>query len=601
MAQLFTDYGFLLFGVVKIAIMLGFFLNIAPVVVLVERRQAALIQDRIGPNRARITLPGILLKGALATPALGAAAGIALLCFKLSPANPPLVGVDRGFWMAELAVLVGWTHALLFSLFARGGGKATSDVALFFQKMEDPRWIFYTGVILHVTLAVAYGGLHGELANGAATAFAFGGPALLAGTLVAIGAYVGYHIPAGPVDLRLGGLFHSMADALKVVWKEDFIPPNADKLLHSLAPLIALFPALVTFAVVPFGDTLCIGATKEGLWDITKIAATAPDAAGVCAEGAGVSMQIADLNVGILFMFAIAGTGIVGAAIAGWSSDNKWSLLGGLRAASQMVSYEVAMGLSLVGAFMIYGTPRLGEMVRWQQNNAWGIFVQPLAFFLFFAAAIAEQKRTPFDAPEGESEIIAGYFVEYSSFKFLMFLTGEYLELVISSAVLVTVFLGGWTLPWILPGGVHIAFGETVVFDAALSPIVIAILGVLTFFGKVILFAFLQIFIRWTVPRFRYDQIMAFGWKMLLPATIANLVVTGIFVLLLQGAGPSVSATMKIIADLTHAVVVAAIVFVVVRFVLLLLSPIERGRFTTSTTAARAARLGGVKEEPMGA
>ena len=597
-AKLFNDYGWAIFGVIKIAIMLGFFLNIAPVTVWVERRQAALIQDRVGPNRARIIVPGILLKGALATPALLGAAGIAYVCFNAYPPRPPVFGVDRGFWMAELAVFMAWTHLLLLASVARRS-EAVGFLEDFLAKMEDPRWIFYTGLIGHVTLAVAFSGLSGDVARAAARNFAYAGPISLIAVLGGSALYLGWRMPDGPIDLRLGGLFHSIADAMKVVWKEDFIPPNADKLLHSLAPLIALFPALATFAVIPFGDTLCVG-TTNGLLDPAKIAATAPDMNGLCAEG-GFSMQIADLNVGILYMFAIAGTGIVGAAIAGWSSDNKWSLLGGLRAASQMVSYEVAMGLSLVGAFMVYGTPRLGEMVRWQQNNAWGIFVQPLAFFLFFAAAIAEQKRTPFDAPEGESEIIAGYFVEYSSFKFLMFLTGEYLELVISSAVLVTIFLGGWTLPFLRTDGVHLAFGDTVLWHSAMSPVVVAILGVVVFFGKVVALTFGQIFIRWTVPRFRYDQIMSFGWKMLLPAAIANLVVTGIAVLLAQGASAPVQATLRILAGVTHAAVLIAILYVVVKFVLLLLSPVERKKFTNSAVAVRSARLGGVKEEPMGA
>jgi NADH-quinone oxidoreductase subunit H len=597
-AKLFTDYGWAIFGVIKIAIMLGFFLNIAPVAVWVERRQAALIQDRLGPNRALITVPGILLKGALATPALLAAAGVAYVSFNAFPPRPPVFGVERGFWMSELAVFLAWTHLLILASVARRS-EAIGFLEDFLAKMEDPRWIFYTGLIGHVTLAVAYGGLSGDVARAAARNFAFAGPISLIAVLGGAALYMGWRMPDGPVELRLGGLFHSIADAMKVVWKEDFIPPNADKLLHSLAPLIALFPALVTFAVIPFGDTLCVGATN-GLLDVGKIASTAPDLNGVCADG-GFSMQIADLNVGILFMFAIAGTGIVGAAIAGWSSDNKWSLLGGLRAASQMVSYEVAMGLSLVGAFMVYGSPRLGDMVRWQQNNAWGLFVQPLAFFLFFAAAIAEQKRTPFDAPEGESEIIAGYFVEYSSFKFLMFLTGEYLELVISSAVLVTVFLGGWTLPFFRPDGIHVMFGETLIWHSPISPAVMALLSVVVFFGKVVLLTFGQIFIRWTVPRFRYDQIMAFGWKMLLPAAIANLVITGIGVLLAQGASAPVQATLRILAHLSHAVVVAAVAYLAIRFVLLLLSPIERKKFTKSATAVRAARLGGVKEEAMGA
>jgi len=367
--------------------------------------------------------------------------------------------------------------------------------------------------------------------------------------------------------------------------------------LHALAPLISLFPALVTYAIIPFGDTLCFGQTPEGYLDLASPLAQVPRL-GTCASG-GIDLQIADLNVGILYLFALGGTGIVGAAIAGWSSDNKFSLLGGLRAASQMVSYEVAMGLSLVGAFMIYGSTRLADMVRWQSENAWGIFVQPLAFFLFFAAAIAEQKRTPFDAPEGESEIVAGYFLEYSSMKFVMFYTGEYVEVMISSAVLVTIFLGGWTLPFLYRDGVTIALGDSVLWQASLGHVAVTILGVLTFFVKVTLLSFGQIFIRWTLPRFRYDQIMAFGWKLLLPASIANMVVTGLVTLLIDQAGPAVGSTMRALGDVSRFVVVLAAAVVLVRLILLLLSPVERDRFTKSTSAARAARLGGIKEGPM--
>lgn len=598
MIKFISEYQVLIFGLIKIAIMLGFFLNMAPVLVFIERRQAALIQDRVGPNRAVITVPGLILKGALATPALLAAAAVAGVCFALVPANPPETGVGRGFWMAEFAVLFAWSHALILAGFVRVSGSVANPLESFLREMEDPRWIFYTGLILHVTLAVAYGGLSGPNAAAAEKAFALGGPAALAGVLAIVGAYLGYRIPSGKVDLRAAGLFHSIADAIKFAFKEDFVPPHADKLLHSLAPLISLFPALVTFAVIPFGDNLCFGQT-DGMLDITKLADTAARGA-ICAEGQStVSLQIADLNIGILYLFAVAGTGIVGAAIAGWSSDNKWSLLGGLRAASQMVSYEVAMGLSLAGAFMIYGTPRLGEMVRWQAENSWGIFVQPLAFFLFFAAAVAEQKRTPFDAPEGESEIIAGYFVEYSSFKFAMFYTGEYAEVVTSSALLTTIFLGGWTLPFLQRDGLHIQFGDTVLFHAAVSHLTLSILGVLTFFGKVVALSFGQIFIRWTVPRFRYDQIMSFGWKMMLPAALANLVVTGLAMLVVDSAGPSVTSALRLLADLSNAVVVAAMLYVVIKFAMLLLSPVEREKFTASTAAARAARFGGTPETPM--
>src|SRR5690606_27708651 len=244
-------------------------------------------------------------------------------------------------------------------------------------------------------------------------------PAVLAFVIAGGAAYAVYSIRNEPrIGLRLAGLLHPAADGLKTMFKEDFVPPNADRFLHGLAPFISFFPALVVLAVVPFGDTLCFG-TTDGSIDFGALAAVVPQS-GVCTEGA-VSLQVVDLNIGILYFFALAGTGIVGAALAGWASDNKFSLLGGLRAASQMVSYEVTLGLTIIGAVMIYGTLRIDEMVRWQGEHAWGIFVQPLAFFLFFAASVAEAKRIPFDIPEGESEIVAGYFTEYSGMKFAMF------------------------------------------------------------------------------------------------------------------------------------------------------------------------------------
>jgi NADH-quinone oxidoreductase subunit H len=318
----------------------------------------------------------------------------------------------------------------------------------------------------------------------------------------------------GPVRANIGrfrfwGLLHSMADAVKMLWKEDFIPPRSDKFLHALGPMVSMFPALVTFAVVPFGDTVC-----------PKMLGEALTGDAVCENP--ISMQVAPLNVGILFLFAIAGTGIVGAAVAGYSSDNKYSLLGGLRAASQMVSYEVTMGLAIVGALMIYGTVDLAEMVRWQGDHVWGILVQPLAFILFFTAAIAETKRVPFDLPEGESELVGGYFTEYSGMKFGMFFTGEFVEVIVSSAVLTTIFLGGWHIPGLGRDGSF--FG----WHAGLSHGVVTGLQIGAFVVKVLMLCWLQLMIRWTVPRFRYDQLMKLGWQYLLPLSLVNIVATAL-------------------------------------------------------------------------
>jgi len=312
-----------------------------------------------------------------------------------------------------------------------------------------------------------------------------------------------------------------------------------------------------------------------------------------------VGLQIADLNVGILYLFAMGGTGVVGAALAGWASDNKFSLLGGLRAASQMVSYEVAMGLSLVGLFLVTGTVRLNAMVEWQGENAWGIFVQPFAFFLFLAALIAETKRTPFDQPEGESEIVAGYFVEYSGFKFGMFFMGEYIELFFSSALLVTLFFGGYALPFLHNDGVTVAFGDTRLFEYKMNNTAVVLVSMLAFFGKVVLMSWLQIFFRWTLPRFRYDQVMRLGWTKLLPLSLANLMVTGILVLAADGASPGVKDALRIAADVTQAVVCLGALAAFVAVVVGLLEPIERKKLLNSTATRLAAAAGGTKASPQ--
>jgi NADH-quinone oxidoreductase subunit H len=365
--------------------------------------------------------------------------------------------------------------------------------------------------------------------------------------------------------------------------------------------MIAVFPAFVTFAVVPFGDTLCAkwGPPDSFLSALRgfHIAATVPRS-GVCAEG-GVPLQLIDLNVGLLYMFALAGTGIIGAAIAGWSSDNKYSLMGGLRAASQMVSYEVGMGLSLVGAMMLYGSVRLDDMVRWQGEHAWGIFLMPAAFFLFLATSIAEQKRTPFDAPEGESEIVAGYFLEYSGMKFSMFMLGEYIEVVVSSAILVTIFFGGYGLPFLHRDGITVAFGGNTLYHLTMTHGSVILIGALVFFGKTILTCFLQLFIRWTVPRFRYDQIMKLGWRILLPASLANMLLTGVVILAVDRGGVAISNALDVAAEICQAVVVLVGAAVAVWFVLLLVRPVHRTKKIVSSSAKYAEAQGGVKATPM--
>jgi NADH-quinone oxidoreductase subunit H len=298
-------------------------------------------------------------------------------------------------------------------------------------------------------------------------------------------------------------------------------------------------------------------------------------------------------------MFAMAGTGIIGAAIAGWSSDNKFSLMGGLRASSQMVSYEVAMGLSLVGAFMIYGTVRLDDMVRWQSDNAWGIFVQPFAFFLFLATSIAENKRTPFDAPEGESEIVAGYFLEYSGFKFSMFMLGEYMELAISSAVLTTIFFGGYALPFVHRDGITLALGDTVYAQVKMAHGSVVLLGVLTFFVKTWIVCWAQLFVRWTIPRFRYDQIMKLGWRFLLPSAIANMLLTGVVLLAIEQGGAGLASALELLGSITQGIVLVSGVGVVIWVISAILAPERKHRRAVSSSATFAEQQGGTKASPM--
>ena len=332
-------------------------------------------------------------------------------------------------------------------------------------------------------------------------------------------------IKIGGKNITLLGLLHPMADAIKFIWKEDFIPPKADKLLHALAPIVALVPAISVFAVIPFGGYLSI----DHAADLVPVGEFVRDA---WSGTDFISLQVANINVGILYVFAIAGTGVVGAAIAGYSSDSKYALLGGVRAAGQMVSYEVTLGLALVGCFMVYDSLLLQDMVAWQRVprvagfSLWGICVQPLAFFLYFTAAIAETKRIPFDVPEGESELAAGYFTEYSGMKFGMFFMGEFVEVITSSALLATLFLGGYDLPFLEDWGFDF-------FNAVIPLPHAAVIGlqVLTFIIKLVILIWLQLQIRWSLPRFRYDQIMQLCWKLLLPLSLANILITGAAIL----------------------------------------------------------------------
>lgn len=303
------------------------------------------------------------------------------------------------------------------------------------------------------------------------------------------------------------GLFHAIADALKMFTKEDFIPDGANRFLHTLSPIIAVIPAILTFAVVPFGGSYNI-------------------------FGKEVSLVISDLDVGLLFVFAIASIATYGYVVAGWSSNNNWSLLGSMRTASQMVSYEVTMGLTIIGVLMVYSTMKLTEIGAIQEDFfRWGIFLQPLGFVMFLTASIAENKRIPFDNPEAESEIVAGYFTEYSGLKFGMFFMAEFIEMVTIGAIVTILFFGAWHIPFVTTAGLISAFDF---LGTTGSNLIAMFIHVGVFFGKVIFFIWFQMTIRWTLPRFRYDQIMKLGWKILLPLSLANIVITGIVILALQ-------------------------------------------------------------------
>lgn len=303
------------------------------------------------------------------------------------------------------------------------------------------------------------------------------------------------------------GLFHIMADALKMFTKEDFIPQGANRALHTLSPIIALIPAILTFAVVPFGGVY-------ELW------------------GTEVNLVIADLDVGLLFVFAIASIATYGYVVAGWSSNNNWSLLGSMRTASQMISYEVTMGLTIIGVLMVYSSMQLTQIGAAQEDFwRWGLFLQPLGFIMFFTASIAENKRIPFDAPEAESELVAGYFTEYSGLKFGMFFMAEFIEMVTIGAIMTILFFGAWHIPFLTTATLLSMFDF--LGDSGAN-LVVMLIHVGVFFGKVTFFIFVQMVIRWTLPRFRYDQIMKLGWKILLPLSLANVVVTGIVILALN-------------------------------------------------------------------
>jgi len=334
-----------------------------------------------------------------------------------------------------------------------------------------------------------------------------------------IGANRAYlRIPFTQVKLIWLGLFHGMADGLKLLLKEDFKPIAYDQLAYALGVWLAFVPVMLVFAVIPFGGMLDPGLLFPSLADWFG--------------GRTYPMQIAPIDAGLLIVLAFSGISIIGAMLAGWSSANKFSLLGALRAGSQLISYDVVMGLTLLGLVLIYGSVDFMQIVRHQSGTvlgflpAWGIVYQPFAAILFMTAAIAENKRIPFDLPEAESELISGYFTEYSAMKQGMFMLAEFIEIAIVAALFVTLFLGGCNLPWMTDAGFTLPGGHQI----AVSHGWVVLIQVVTFLAKVFLLCSFQILVRWTLPRFRWDQLLRFAWRFLLPLAIANLVVTALVV-----------------------------------------------------------------------
>ncbi|MCX6304639.1 MAG: NADH-quinone oxidoreductase subunit NuoH [Bacteroidetes bacterium] len=299
----------------------------------------------------------------------------------------------------------------------------------------------------------------------------------------------------GPNRAGPWGLLQPLADGIKLFFKEEFMPASADKFLYILGPSLTMFVALLTSAAIPWGPDLVI-------------------------NGVAYPLQVADVNIGILYVFAILSIGVYGIMIGGWASNNKYALLGAVRASSQMISYELAMSLSIITIVMMTGSLSLREIVAQQQGFNWNIIYQPLGFLIFLICAFAETNRSPFDLPECETELVGGYHTEYSSMKLGFYLFAEYINMFISGAVMATLFLGGYHFPGLDKLG--------------LSPNVFAFVSFMVLFTKITFFGFIYMWIRWTLPRFRYDQLMKLGWKSLIPLAILNVVITGVVILLNQ-------------------------------------------------------------------
>lgn len=299
----------------------------------------------------------------------------------------------------------------------------------------------------------------------------------------------------GPNRVGPEGLLQPLVDVVKLLMKEDIVPEKANKFIHSLAPTISIIVSLSTIAVIPFGDTITIGDRV-------------------------IKLQIADVNVGVLYFLAMTSLGVYGITLSGWSSNSKYSLLGGLRSSAQMISYELSMGLAVIAIILMNGSLELDTIVQSQAGWKWNLILQPVGFIIFLTSAFAETNRAPFDLPEAEQELVGGYHTEYSSMKFALFFLAEYANVIVSSAMITTLYLGGWQVPYLQ--------------DIGLPAMATSIIQILAFGAKVILLVLFFIWVRWTVPRFRYDQLMNMGWRIMLPLGLLNLVVTAIVILFLK-------------------------------------------------------------------
>jgi NADH-quinone oxidoreductase subunit H len=301
----------------------------------------------------------------------------------------------------------------------------------------------------------------------------------------------------GPDRAGPFGILQPLADGVKMFMKEEIVPSNANKWLFMVGPGLAMLTACIGTAVIPWGSTVVIGDRV-------------------------VPLQVTDINVGILYIFGVVSLGVYGVMIGGWASNNKYSLLSAIRAASQNISYEIAMGLSIIALLLVTNTMSLKEVVEQQHGWQWNVLYQPLGFLIFMVCAFAETNRAPFDLPECETELIGGYHTEYSSMKLGFYLFAEYINMFVSSAVMAALYFGGYNYP-----GMDWVLQQT-------GPLIGPLIGTLVFFIKIFAFIFFFMWVRWTIPRFRYDQLMHLGWKVLIPLAIANIVVTGIVIAIIE-------------------------------------------------------------------